>query len=860
MEPITYLDFELEIEAARDDGLYPVSILRSPGGEATSTLDATNLLTGFHVGAPPATQNDARNLGSQLFEALFQRDILSRWDVSKQLAATQGAGLRLRLRLTPAEITVLPWELLFDARVDEFISLSRSTPLVRYLPLGSPPEPLTVKPPLRILAVVAAPTDLPPVDAVRERERLTQAVQRLSRSRGVELVWLEGDTWRHLQEAMQQGPWHIFHYVGHARLNGVSGSGEIVLSGDSGVSSPIPADQLSGLLQDQRDLRLVVLNACEGARSAEAQPFSSLAASLVQAGLPAVVAMQYEITAQAATEFTRSFYGALASSLPVDAAVAEARKAMNLAAPASVEWATPILLLRAPDGQLWEQEKTRDRTRLIAVGTGAALLLCLGIAALTWFVLIPRFFPSQMKGDFNIAVAGIGVIQPGGSMAHSEFGDALSLSMFDQLDKAYRNAEESNALTGNVVTWHDSLGRSTKNVRFGTIEGGSAEERTANAAKLADRIDADMVIYGFLDSKSDRGDKLQLEFYNAAPVRAGEPDATAGNQLVGDPITTTVPFLENPTLARTQTRNPVALRARALFWITQGIAYQLADEHSESLRVLNQAETDLLDWPDSDGKELLHLFRAQAAFFARDFDTALEAADDALAIDPNFVNAWIVKSQVFLDRAQLHYAQGRPLSAEERACTNTANLDAGSPTREAALRDARSAVDAADHAAELAVSSTWPFAAGFARMQQAHANRLLGQALIFESDLTNAAFALNRSEAQFTEALSIFSTGEYPQYVGWIQAGMGVARRLQAHIQIVERVDALNAGDEALAAAHLKDARTLLSKASQSFTACLDQRDVTIGNPVFQKRVLTCACEPYATEAISAMNSLEDSP
>lgn len=60
--------------------------------------------------------------------------------------------------------------------------------------------------------------------------------------------------------------------------------------------------------------------------------------------------MQYEITDNAAIELTRTFYKALANKLPVDAALAEPRKAVTN----SFEWSTPVLYMRAPNGVLFD--------------------------------------------------------------------------------------------------------------------------------------------------------------------------------------------------------------------------------------------------------------------------------------------------------------------------------------------------------------------------------------------------------------------------------------------------------------------------------------------------------------------------
>src|SRR5262249_38304945 len=70
------------------------------------------------------------------------------------------------------------WEYLYDRAQDRFLCLSERTPLVRYLPLAEPIEPLTVDGPLRILTVIANPTvdgvDL--LDVEQEWANLTEAV------------------------------------------------------------------------------------------------------------------------------------------------------------------------------------------------------------------------------------------------------------------------------------------------------------------------------------------------------------------------------------------------------------------------------------------------------------------------------------------------------------------------------------------------------------------------------------------------------------------------------------------------------------------------------------------------------------
>jgi hypothetical protein len=77
--------------------------------------------------------------------------------------------------------------------------------------------------------------------------------------------------------------------------------------------------------------------------------------------------MQYEITDEAAIEFSRDFYEAVADGLPVDAAVAEARAAVSIRS--ALEWGTPVLYMRSSDGHIFDIQQTtqwekRRRERL----------------------------------------------------------------------------------------------------------------------------------------------------------------------------------------------------------------------------------------------------------------------------------------------------------------------------------------------------------------------------------------------------------------------------------------------------------------------------------------------------------------
>lgn len=365
--------FELEISPA-DKGAYPIRVLHSASGAAHAQLrlpfgplELSNQLkdieiallrsSGLRRHSSPTATEAARQFGEKLFEALIAGEVRRLYDSSRQLALQQGHGLRIRLRLQTPELAVLPWEFLFDPRPGEFVCLSRATPLVRYLEFAQTLAPLAVTTPLRLLGMVAAPRDLAALDVTLEQQRVKQALQALQDRGIIELHWLPGQSWRDLQRAMRNGPWHIFHFIGHGSYDPAQHEGLLALADDQGQAHYCTATDLGRLLADHAALRLVLLNSCEGARGSERDLFASSAASLVRRGLPAVIAMQYAISDQAALEFAQTFYESLADNWPVDAAACEARKAMAIAANHSLEWGTPVLYMHAADGQLFNVQK-----------------------------------------------------------------------------------------------------------------------------------------------------------------------------------------------------------------------------------------------------------------------------------------------------------------------------------------------------------------------------------------------------------------------------------------------------------------------------------------------------------------------
>lgn len=359
-----YDDLQLRID--RDaDGSYRVLAMAPDGriarGSFTPPVTDRELdefvqrvgLARRRSGSADARMQAIRELGSNLFDALIRDDVGTVYHSARSAAAERDRGLRLTLRLSGSpELMRLPWEFLY--RRPRFIAQSTRTPVVRALDVDSAMHPQVLRLPLRILAMVSSPSGYPELDAEVERRNLERALA-VPRAAGlVEVTWLDRATLGELgRRIAEPDEIHVLHYIGHGAYDEATEAGVLVLETPQGRAHDVSGEEIGAMLQDETSLRLVVLNACEGARSSHVDPFSGVAASLVHFDIPAVIGMQFEITDDAAIAFSESLYTGLARGLPIDAALAPARRAI-MGAMLPTEFGTPVLFLRDGDARLFD--------------------------------------------------------------------------------------------------------------------------------------------------------------------------------------------------------------------------------------------------------------------------------------------------------------------------------------------------------------------------------------------------------------------------------------------------------------------------------------------------------------------------
>ena len=237
-----YSDFDLIIEGAGDEG-YRARVVQSPAGQAAgsfslpfSTLELENFL--LKVGRPrrgvrrleSPEMEAARDFGTQLFDAVFQDDLKLSLRRSLDKVESRDEGLRIRLWFSEApELASLPWEFLYSESDDQFLVLSAWTPIVRYLDLTRPIEPLTVTGPLRILAMISSPHDYPTLDVEEEWRRIEDSLRPLIERGAVAIDRIEDATLLGLQRQLRKSRYHIFHFLGHGGFDEKAGDGVLVM-------------------------------------------------------------------------------------------------------------------------------------------------------------------------------------------------------------------------------------------------------------------------------------------------------------------------------------------------------------------------------------------------------------------------------------------------------------------------------------------------------------------------------------------------------------------------------------------------------------------------------------------------------
>jgi hypothetical protein len=363
----------------------------------------------------PSQESDLRAIGLNLYRMLFsdesiRKSFLEAYAQFYRRKIEKGSRMRLRLVFERAaeDLGEFPWEFLYipgekddrgRERINDGFFASAKTELVltRCVPPsradfdGLSQNELKAEP-LRILVAVCNPdaANLPPIDT-EEVEKVLSQIQGL---RHANVMRIDNPTYGELFDALNTDPpWHIFHFISHGR------PGEVALimdKEDPNYDEDKPRQpswhksKAFNSLFAGHSPNLIFLHACKGAMRDTREAFNSVARELVYSEVPAVVAMQYNISGFDASRFAKMFYEELGKGSDIEEAVNQGRQVLGRLSPPweHPRFGTPVVIMQRLKNQRAmvlpvqddDENKEKQPAQGIPIALGRGSLAGAGVA------------------------------------------------------------------------------------------------------------------------------------------------------------------------------------------------------------------------------------------------------------------------------------------------------------------------------------------------------------------------------------------------------------------------------------------------------------------------------------------------
>jgi tetratricopeptide (TPR) repeat protein len=533
---------------------------------------------------------------------------------------------------------------------------------------------------VRILVLTANPTGTTPLRSDRELKAITEVIERAEyRDRFAEPAFAPAAGWSDLSRGLRAHDPHILHYSGHGEHDG-----DLAFEDDAGVQDPVRLEHVRDLLAAMHaDVRMVVLNACWSAERADA----------LASEVDFVISMSDPVPDQAAIAFAEELYRGLGAGDTVETAFDAAKVAISRfdadhTAARDVDAGTDSTPVTASLGDVprlsvrpgadaasfvfasaywlgdrghtrltratwrqWLGERMSPRTVGACVVALLAVVfadnLAIRLPAVQSFAcrhVPPACLESPMSGDLNIAVARFGVPaqSPAGLGAEAA---ALSESTAQTIRTELAGLRAALAASGTPLDVEIEIRGPDE---IGLVSGATPRARAEAAAAVAQRLRADVVVYGEL-SGAATGTAFAPEFY-LSDRRIQWAEELAGQYAFGQAVSGLGDIERNP-VARTRFKQRVGARIRSLAYLMLGLGYFTLREYPRALDLFEQAET-ATDWGATGGSEVLYLFIGHTNARLGDLPAAERAYATALSVQPDYARARLGAAEVLFQKAR----------------------------------------------------------------------------------------------------------------------------------------------------------------------------------------------------------------
>ena len=229
-----------------------------------------------------------------------------------------------------------------------------------------------------------------------------------------------------------------------------------------------------------------------------------------------------------------------------------------------------------------------------------------------------------MSGAFNVAVAELAV-----TGADQEMGLDLSQAVYDQIAQDLGDTEVKVGVA------------EPRAVRV--LSGDTPEARAQAAAELAERVEADVVVFGTVESRPGQTDVIP-EFFVSSRNLSGAEELSGVYPLDTIKVNST-----DPLTVRRQTVSSLQPKILALTQLVLGLSHYQLNEYSEAEALFEEA---LASWPGTNGRVVVLSFLGNVNGLQGDLDAAEGYFADALSLDPEYARARFGAAEVSFHRSR----------------------------------------------------------------------------------------------------------------------------------------------------------------------------------------------------------------
>lgn len=253
----------------------------------------------------------------------------------------------------------------------------------------------------------------------------------------------------------------------------------------------------------------------------------------------------------------------------------------------------------------------------------------------------PTPTPRPLDGDFNIAIAQFGEIEPNGEVKTSERTAKFTQALCNYLDSEFSNDKYGM----NLDVSHRNMPTITED---------------SQAAELAEQINAHIVLYGAVDfNDEEKIGTFTPRFYVVdRPDMRNSEDVIGYNQLAR-PIRFSTEFQSEEDLKAT-----LRTRAAILTNFTSGLVYMNTGDLSTARQSFQLAVTESENVDPFEGQEVLYLMLAYAYKLQGEYDRSLDVLEKALERNPYYARAYIGLGNNYYLMAREKMMNGQNVDAE----------------------------------------------------------------------------------------------------------------------------------------------------------------------------------------------------